>query len=44
MMAEENILPMRDEFPRWYRQVDVSENRSRLPKRAEGSSHTCLRS
>ena len=23
-MAEEYILPMRAEFPRWYRQVDIS--------------------
>jgi len=38
MMAEENILPMRDEFPRWYRQVDVSENRSRLDARWKGVS------
>ncbi len=38
MMAEENILPMRDEFPRWYRQVDISENRPRLDARWKGVS------
>ena len=37
-MAEENILPMRDEFPRWYRQVDISENRPRLDARWKGVS------
>ena len=37
-MAEENILPMRDEFPRWYRLVDVSENRPRLDARWKGVS------
>jgi hypothetical protein len=37
-MADESILPMRDEFPRWYRQVDVSENRPRLDARWQGVS------
>lgn len=37
-MAEENILPMRDEFPRWYRLVEVSENRTRLDARWKGVS------
>jgi hypothetical protein len=35
-MAEESVLPMRDEFPRWYRAVDVSENRGRLESRWKG--------
>jgi hypothetical protein len=37
-MAEENILPMRAEFSRWYRTVDVGENRSRLDARWTGVS------
>lgn len=37
-MAEENILPIRDEFPRWYREVDISENRPRLDARWKGVS------
>lgn len=35
-MAEEKIVPMRDEFPRWYRQVDMSGNRDRLEARWKG--------
>ena len=37
-MAEENVLPMREEFSRWYRTVDVGENRSRLDARWTGVS------
>ncbi|WP_368508190.1 GTPase-associated system all-helical protein GASH [Bradyrhizobium lupini] len=37
-MAEEGVLPMRDEFPRWYRVVDVGENRARLDARWKGVS------
>jgi GTPase-associated system helical domain len=37
-MADENILPMRDEFPRWYRLVDATENRARLDARWAGVS------
>lgn len=37
-MAEKGVLPMRDEFPRWYRAVDVSENRARLDARWKGVS------
>jgi len=35
-MAEESVPPMREEFPRWYRAVDVSENRGRLESRWKG--------
>jgi len=35
-MAEDDVPPMRDEFPRWYRAVDVSENRDRLAMRWQG--------
>ncbi|MCK1418136.1 MULTISPECIES: GTPase-associated system all-helical protein GASH [unclassified Bradyrhizobium] len=35
-MAEESVPPMRGEFPRWYRTVDVSENRARLDNRWKG--------
>jgi hypothetical protein len=37
-MVEKNALPMRDEFPRWYRTVDVGENRARLDARWTGLS------
>src|SRR4051794_22593283 len=37
-MSEESVLPMREEFPRWYRAVDVSENRQRLDDRWKGVS------
>jgi hypothetical protein len=37
-MAEENVQPMREEFPRWYRTVDVGENRARLDARWKGVS------
>ncbi|QQO19095.1 hypothetical protein JJB98_03790 [Bradyrhizobium diazoefficiens] len=37
-MAEESVLPMRDEFPRWYRAVDIGENRARLDARWMGVS------
>ncbi|MCP2209674.1 GTPase-associated system all-helical protein GASH [Bradyrhizobium diazoefficiens] len=37
-MAEEGVLPMRGEFPRWYRAVDVGENRARLDARWKGVS------
>ena len=37
-MAEENALPMRDEFPRWYRTVEIGENRARLDARWKGVS------
>jgi len=35
-VAEENIPPMRDEFPRWYRPVNVSVNRELLEARWKG--------
>jgi GTPase-associated system helical domain len=37
-MAEDSVLPMREEFPRWYRTVDVSGNRERLEARWKGVS------
>lgn len=35
-MAEATVPPMRDEFPRWYRAVDLAENRTKLESRWEG--------
>ena len=35
-MAEDSVAPMRDEFPRWYSAVDISENRVRLAMRWQG--------
>lgn len=37
-MAEESVPPMRDEFPRWYRAVDLGDNREKLDARWKGVS------
>ncbi|WP_441255825.1 GTPase-associated system all-helical protein GASH [Tardiphaga sp. 285_C5_N1_2] len=35
-MTEQEVAPMRDEFPRWYRQVEMGDNREKLELRWKG--------
>jgi len=35
-MADEESVPMREEFPRWYRPVGMGDNRERLERRWKG--------
>jgi hypothetical protein len=37
-MVDRSVPPIRDEFPRWYRAVDITENRARLEARWAGVS------
>jgi hypothetical protein len=37
-MAEESVPPMREEFPRWYRAVELGDNRAKLDARWKGVS------